>query len=57
VIGGQIAGSWRTISTPPGIRLQVEAARRLTPGERRGVARATARYRRFLGIPLSLSVT
>lgn len=56
VIGGQVAGTWRTIPTPTRVTLIAEPARRLTPTERRGLAQAAARYRRFLGVPLSLSI-
>jgi hypothetical protein len=56
VIGGQLAGSWRTLPRSDSIALEVEAERRLSPAERRALARAVARYRRFLGVPLSLSV-
>jgi hypothetical protein len=49
VIGGQVAGTWRTI---PGRReptVDVTAHRRLTASERRGLAQVVARYERFLG--------
>ncbi len=56
VIGGQVAGTWRTTSTPTGMTLVAEPARRLSAGQRRALAREVARYRRFLGLPVSLSV-
>jgi hypothetical protein len=57
VIGGQLAGTWSTIPAPRRLLLQVEPARRLSGGERRALTQAAARYRRFLGVPVSLSVT
>jgi hypothetical protein len=56
VIGGQVAGTWRTSPAENGFMMDVRAVRRLTPDERRGLAVAVARYRRFLGVPVSLSV-
>ena len=56
VIGGQVAGTWRTNPGVRGVVVEVEAPRRLTAGARRGLAQAAARYRRFLGVPVSLSV-
>jgi hypothetical protein len=57
VIGGQMAGTWRTIPGATRVMLEVEASRRLTPGERRALTQAAARYGHFLGVPVSLSVT
>lgn len=57
LIRGQVAGTWRTISGNGGLLVDVRPLRRLTPDERRGLAQAVARYRRFLGVPVSLSVT
>ncbi len=56
VIGGQVAGAWRTIPGATRLVLEVQSARRLSAGERRALTQATARYGRFLGGPLSLSV-
>lgn len=56
VIGGRVAGTWRTTLDPAGIAVDVQALRRLTPVERRALAQAVTHYRRFLGIPVSLSV-
>ena len=56
VIGGQVAGAWRTIPGDKGLVVQVETTNRLAGGVRRGLARAAARYGRFLGVPVSLSV-
>jgi hypothetical protein len=57
VIGGQVAGSWRLAPSPKGPVMEVTPLRRLTPAERRGLAREVARYGRFLGAPVSMSVT
>jgi hypothetical protein len=57
VIGGQLAGTWSTIPAAKGVMLEVETSRRLTAGERRALARVAARYGRFLGVPVSLSLT
>ena len=57
VIGGRVAGTWRTTSGAKGVAVNVEALRRLTPAERRGLAREVTRYQGFLGVPVNLSVT
>jgi hypothetical protein len=49
VIGGQVAGAWRTVPGRAGVRVQVTPHRRLTPAERRGIDQEVARYGRFLG--------
>ena len=51
--GGQVAGTWRTVPGADGLMLDVRPLRRLTPGERRGLAQAATRYERFLGVPVS----
>jgi hypothetical protein len=56
VVGGQVAGTWRTIPDDSGLVVDVRTLRRLTPAERRALAQAMTRYRRFLGVPVSLSV-
>jgi hypothetical protein len=56
VIGGQVAGTWRTIPGATGLGVKVETPRQLTNGELRALAKAAARYGRFLGVPVSLSV-
>lgn len=56
LIGGQVAGTWSPIQTPDGLVLDVGPLRRLTLAERRGLAQAVTRYRRFLGVPVSLSI-
>jgi hypothetical protein len=57
VIGGQVAGTWRIITGTAGPTMDVRPLRRLTPAERRGLVVAAKRYGRFLGTPVSLSVT
>ncbi len=56
VIYGQIAGTWRTAREESAVAIRVYPLRTLTAAERRGLARAAARYERFLGVPVSLSV-
>src|SRR4051812_24216283 len=48
VIGGQVAGTWRTTPGKSGMAVAVQPLRRLTPIERRALGQAAARYRRFL---------
>ena len=55
--GGQVAGTWSTIPGGDGLMVDVRPVRRLTLTERRALAQAASRYRRFLGVPVSLSVT
>jgi Winged helix DNA-binding domain len=57
VIGGQVAGSWRPTTSARRVTVTVEPLRRLTATERRGLAAQVARYGRFLGVPVSLSIT
>ena len=57
VIGGQVAGTWRTGPSRNGVAVQVETLRPLTGGERRRLAREVTRYGRFLAAPVSLSIT
>jgi hypothetical protein len=56
VIGGGVAGTWKTREGPKGLAVEVVPLRRLSGIERRAVAREAARYARFLGRPVSLSV-
>jgi hypothetical protein len=56
VISGQIAGTWRTARSARGVHVDVIPLRRLTRIDRRAVNDAVARYERFLGVPVSLSV-
>ena len=57
VVGGQVAGTWRIVARAKGLAMEVRTLSRLTATQRRGLAQAVARYRRFLGVPVSLSVT
>ena len=57
LVGGQVAGTWSVLSVPEGMVVDVRPLRRLSQVERRALAQAVTRYRRFLGIPVSLSVT
>lgn len=57
LIGGQVAGTWRTIPGDGRFVVDVGPLRRLTPVERRALAQAVTRYGRFLGVPVSLSVS
>ncbi|MFL5447465.1 MAG: winged helix DNA-binding domain-containing protein [Gemmatimonadales bacterium] len=57
LVGGQVAGTWRTIQGPKGLVVDVRPLRPLAPAERRELAQAVTHYRRFLGVPVSLSVT
>ena len=57
VRGGQVAGSWRTIPHNEGFVLEARPLRRLTVVERRALVQAVGRYRSFLKVPVSLSVT
>jgi hypothetical protein len=57
VVGRQVAGTWRTVPSAKGLGVDVRTLRRLTAAGRRGLAQAVARYSRFLGVPVSLSVT
>jgi DNA glycosylase AlkZ-like len=56
VVDGQVAGTWRTGLTPRGVVLNVESPRALSSSERRGLSRAVERYRRFLGVPVKLTI-
>jgi hypothetical protein len=57
VIGGQVAGTWRTIPGSKGFVVDARTLRRLTVVERRALVQAVERYRSFLKVPVSLSVT
>jgi winged helix DNA-binding protein len=48
VVGGQIAGTWRTARQVRDPRVDVFLRRRLTRSEQRGVAEAIGRYTRFV---------
>jgi hypothetical protein len=53
LIAGHVAGTWRTILGRNGLTIDVTAERRLTPGDRRAITQAAARYARFRGIPVT----
>ena len=54
VIGGHVAGTWRTRVTRQGVDVQATLLRQLEPDEQQGLAKATARYGRFLEVPVAL---
>jgi len=54
VVGGQVAGTWRTSSGRGPAVVSVFPLRRLTPGDRQTITDAAARYERFLGEPVKL---
>ena len=56
VVGGKVAGTWRTSRNANGVSLDVVALRRLTAAERRALAETAARYGRFLNATVSLSI-
>ena len=56
VIAGQVAGTWRTRQEPDGVQVDAAPLRRLTTPERRSLRKEVARYQRFLGMPVSLSL-
>ncbi len=57
LIGGQLAGTWRTIRGGNGLVMDVTLLRPLSGGELRALAQAITRFRRFLGAPVSLSIS
>jgi hypothetical protein len=57
VVGGHVAGTWRTSPDTRGLVANVQALRRLTRVQRRAAAQAVTRYGRFLEVPVALSVT
>ena len=54
VVGGQIAGTWRTSPAASPAVVSVFPVRRLTAGDRRAIADAAARYEHFLGEPVKV---
>ena len=56
VIGGQVAGTWRTRGDRTGLAVRLETLRPLGGGERRRLSREIKRYSRFLGAPVSITV-
>jgi len=57
VADGQVAGTWRVLRRPDQVMVDVALLRRFTAAERQGMAEAVARYSRFLGMQVWLSVT
>jgi hypothetical protein len=57
VIAGQVAGTWRTAKTGSAQSVEVVPLRRLTRSERSGIDGAIDRYSRFLGSPVSVSIS
>jgi hypothetical protein len=55
VIDGRVAGTWRTSFGSRGAVIEVETPEALTRGQERSLARAVARYRRFIRVPVSLN--
>jgi hypothetical protein len=56
VIDGQVAGTWRAARRGSEPTVEVRPLKRLTRTELRGLDDAIARYGRFLGSPVSLSI-
>jgi hypothetical protein len=56
VVGGQVVGGWRRTLDTKRVRLEVNALRRLSPAEQRGLHDAAARYGRYLGLEASLEL-
>jgi hypothetical protein len=56
VIAGEISGTWKTQETANGLVVDLVPLRTLDGAERRAIAREAARYGRFLGRPVSLSI-
>ena len=56
VIDGHVAGTWRTLRKREGLVLQVTPLRPLSSRDRRDLGSAVDRYRRFLELPVSLSI-
>ena len=57
LIDGQIAGTWRPTGHGQAVAIDVAPLRTLSRRERAGIAEAAARYGRFLGAPVTLSIT
>lgn len=52
VVGGQIAGTWRTKRQSKAVVIDAVPLRRLTAPEQRGMREAVRLYERFLGLPV-----
>jgi hypothetical protein len=55
IVGGQVAGTWKTARKADGLVVEVVAARRLSAAERHAVAEEAARYGSFLETRVSLA--
>jgi len=56
VVGGQVVGGWRRTLEARRVRLEVNALRRLSAAEKRGVRGAAEAYGRFLDLDPSLEL-
>jgi hypothetical protein len=56
VVGGQIVGGWRRTLSATGVRVDVNALRKLSAAEQSGLERATAAYGRFLDVAPALNL-
>ena len=54
IIGGQVAGTWKTTQYEESVVMHVAPARRLSATERGSIERIAGRYGRFLGVPATL---
>ena len=56
VIDGTVAGTWRTAKNKEGVAIDVIPLR-LNRAERRGITETAGRYERFLGAPVTMSIS
>lgn len=56
VIGGQIAGTWRTTRSAKAVMIRAVPLRRLRSTERLAIDAAVQRYERFIGRPVAFSI-
>jgi hypothetical protein len=54
-VGGELRAAWRKTTTSRGLRIEIRPLRPPAAGERAGVARAVARYSRFVGRPVEIA--
>ena len=54
-LNGLVVGGWRRTLDKTGVAMRLSVGVRLKPGERAELARAAARYGRFVGLPVVLS--
>jgi hypothetical protein len=55
VIGGQVAGTWKSVRQRHGVAVEIVARRQVSSREHRAIAEAAERYGRFLDTPVSLA--